>query len=166
MHLRGSTQEKVDPGPTAAEAAGRVLELSDVYLLTAASAGQDAVPGLRVVLDGEGMTVCRPDGSLAAGMQWPVISRLEARIRMATPEGDPGVVVEAEAQTRTHRFLVPTGDPNGLEREVDELAGAMVASRRRSRRRIVGRIVSVVSIVAIAVEIALIVLVATGFVAV
>jgi hypothetical protein len=164
MHTRGSTKEKVGEEPTSAEAAGRVLELTDVYLLTAASAGQDAVPGLRVVLDSEGLTVCKPDGSRAAGMQWSDISRLEARARMATPEGDPGVVVEADAQTRSHRFLVPTGDPNGLEREVDELAEALVTGPRRVRRQILGRIVSGVAIVAIAVEIALIVLVATGIV--
>ena len=118
-------------GISESEVARRVLELSDVYLLTAASAGHEAVPGLNVVLDGSGMTVRKPDGSVAAGLQWPAISRLDAHARMRTPSGSQGVVVEAVASTRTHRFLVPTGDPGGLEREVSEIAGALVTGRRR-----------------------------------
>ena len=149
-------------GLSESEVVRRVLELSDVYLLTAASAGHEAVPGLNVVLDGSGMTVRKPDGSVAAGLQWPAISRLDAHARMRTPSGCQGVVVEAVASTRTHRFLVPTGDPGGLEREVGELAGALVTGRRRLFGALFRRIVSGVALVMIGAEIALIVLVTTG----
>ena len=166
MRARGSTKERAEAGPRVADAGRRVLELSDVYLLTAASAGQDAVPGLRVVLDAVGLTVRKPDGDVAAAVSWVDISRLEARARMWTPTGEPGVVVEAEAEPRTHRFLVPTGDPEGLEREVVDLARALVAPPEQVRRSFFRRLVPGVALVTIAVEIALIVLLATGSVSI
>jgi hypothetical protein len=160
MRSRGATKERTAAGPT--EAGRRVLELSDVYLLTAASAGQDAVPGLRVVLDGVGLTVCKPDGDEAAAVRWDDMSRLETRARMRTPAGEQGVLVEAEAEPRTHRFLVPTADPEGLEREVGELAQALLAPPKRGRRGLLRRFVLGVALVTIAAEIALIVLLTTG----
>ena len=162
MRTRGATKERAGAEPTEAEAGRRVLELSDVYLLTAASAGQDALPGLRVVLDGAGLTVCKPDGEVAAAVGWDDMSRLETPARMWTPSGEQGVVVEAEAEPRTHRFLVPTADPEGLEREVGELAGALLAPPTQTRKGFFRRIVPGVALVTIAVEIALIVLLATG----
>ena len=103
------------------------LVLSDCYLLTAESGGNVAVPGLTVVLDGSGLTVRKPDGDIGAVVAWANISGLAASERMRTPAGNPGVIVEAVTPARTHRFVVPSDNPEGLEYEVDQLAGAAIA---------------------------------------
>ena len=106
---------------------GAPLVLSDVYLLTAESGGNVAVPGLTVVLDGSGLTVRKPDGAIGAVVAWADISGLVASKRIRTPAGHPGVIVEAVTATRTHRFVVPSDNPEGLEYEVTQLASAVVA---------------------------------------
>jgi len=102
------------------------LVLSDCYLLTAESGGNVAVPGLTVVLDGSGLTVRKPDGDIGAVVAWADISGLAASERMRTPAGNPGVIVEAVTPSRTHRFVVPSDNPEGLEYEVGQLAGAVI----------------------------------------
>jgi hypothetical protein len=96
--------------------------LSDVYLLTAESDGDVAVPGLTVVLDGSGLTVRKPDGAVGAVVTWADVSGLVANKRMRTPAGNPGVIIEAATASRTHRFVVPSDNPDGLEYEVMQLA--------------------------------------------
>ncbi len=103
------------------------LVLSDCYLLTAESGGNVAVPGLTVVLDGSGLTVRKPGGDVGAVVAWADISGLAASERMRTPAGNPGVIVEAVTPSRTHRFVVPSDNPEGLEYEVGQLAGAVMA---------------------------------------
>jgi len=103
------------------------LVLSDCYLLTAESGGNVAVPGLTVVLDRSGLTVRKPDGDIGAVVAWADISGLVASERMRTPAGHPGVIVEAVTPSRTHRFVVPSDNPEGLEYEVGQLAGAAIA---------------------------------------
>src|ERR1700722_16250528 len=107
---------------------GAPLVLSDVYLLTAESGGNVAVPGLTVVLDGSGLTVRKPDGAIGAVVAWADISGLVASKRIRTPAGHPGVIVEAVTATRTHRFVVPSDNPEGLEYEVTQLASAVVVA--------------------------------------
>jgi hypothetical protein len=117
-----------------------VLVLSDVYLLTAASDGRQAVAGLSLQIDDAGMTVRKPDGSVGARMAWSAISRLDASGRMRTPGGSPGVVVQAASADRTHRFLVPARDPAELERQIEDRAASTLVpklrdtARRRQRR--------------------------------
>jgi hypothetical protein len=140
------------------------LVLSDVYLLTAASGGEVAVPGLTVMFDGSGLTVRKPDGAQAAVVTWADVSGLVASKRMRTPAGHPGVIIEAATASRTHRFVVPSDNPDGLEYEVMQLATTMGAGRATSaptpkRRSTVLTGALVVLAVAI---IALGVLVATG----
>src|ERR1700722_1216304 len=106
---------------------GAPLVLSDVYLLTAESGGNVAVPGLTVVLDGCGLTVRKPDGDIGAVVAWADVSGLAATKRIRTPAGSPGVIVEAGTATRTHRFVVPSDNPEGLEYEVAQLATAVVS---------------------------------------
>ena len=117
----------------AAPPAGRSLVLSDVLLLTAESGGRVAVPGLSVIMDESSVTVRKPDGDVGAIVNWGDVSRLGVGGRMAAPLGDPidGVIVEAVTAERTHRFVVPTEDPDGLEREIAQLASAVVPRRRR-----------------------------------
>jgi hypothetical protein len=118
---------------------GRPLVLSDVYLLTAESDGDVAVPGLTVVLDASGLTVRKPDGAVGAVVTWADVSGLVANKRMRTPAGNPGVIIEAATASRTHRFVVPSDNPDGLEYEVMQLATTVPgrpappsAPRRRS----------------------------------
>jgi hypothetical protein len=109
------------------------LVLSDVYLLTAESDGSIAVPGLTVLLDGSGLTIRKPDGDIGAVVAWAEVSGLVANKRMRTPAGNPGVILEAHTASRTHRFVVPSENPDGLEYEVTQLASAVIAGLPHSR---------------------------------
>ncbi len=141
------------------------LVLSDVYLLTAESQGNTAVPGLSVLLDESGMKVRKPDGTTGAYVAWTDVSGLVAERRMRTPAGHPGVVIEAVTSSRTHQFLVPSDNPEGLEYEIAQLANAVVAagtsSRPSHKRRSLTLVRALVAVVVVA-GIALAVLAATG----
>lgn len=120
-----------------ASGAGPLL-LADVYLLTAESGGRTALPGLSLVLDPVGITVHRPDGTMAAVVAWSDMTGCNASRRMRTPAGQPGAVLEAVTGARAHRFLVPADDPDALERDVVHaaaVAGVGVAGSRPGRRR-------------------------------
>ncbi len=140
------------------------LVLSDVYLLTAESQGKTAVPGLTVQLDGSGLTVRKPDGTTGAFVAWSDVSGLVADRRMRTPAGSQGVILEAVTTSRTHRFVVPSDNPEGLRYEIAHLADTMVAASTGSRpggKPRSGVLVGALAVVIVAV-IALVVLVATG----
>jgi len=139
------------------------LVMEDVFLLTADGDEPMAVPRLALVLDRAGVVVRRPDGAVGATVPWSEVTTVSASGRMHTPEGGTGVVVEAVTASRVHRFLVPTGDSEGLERDVARVSRAM---SRRSKGT-VGRpspsrlLVAGLGVLVIAV-IALIVLFSTG----
>jgi len=124
-------QEPAPPGPS-----GAPFVVSDVYLLTADSNGQVAVPGLSLVIDATGLTVHRPDGVVAAVVAWSDMTELVASRRMRTPAGNPGIVVETTTASRSHRFVVPTDDPDSLERDFTRFAaeaGVGKGGRRAGR---------------------------------
>jgi hypothetical protein len=159
------TMNEPESQPASAPAlSGDSLVLSDVYLLTAESGGNTAVPGLTLVLDGSGLTVRRPDGAIGAVVAWTDALGLTASERMRTPAGSPGVIVQAVTASRTHRFLVPSDNPAGLEYEVTQLAETVTTenssppSGSRSRS---GVLTGALVVFALAI-IALGVLVATG----
>jgi hypothetical protein len=108
------------------------LTLSDVYLLTAYGQGEVAVPGLKVVVDPIGLTVIKPDGAVTAVLAWENLQSLRTGERMQLPSGTPTVVVEAASNGRTHRFGVPTDDPDGLETVIGDLATARQPSVERA----------------------------------
>lgn len=143
---------------------GGPLVLSDVYLLTAESGGSVAVPGLTVHVDTAALTVRKPDGTVGAVVAWTDVSGLAANKRMRTPAGSPGVIVEAMTASRTHRFVVPSDNPDGLEYELTRLAeagrsgGGAPLSRGKGRSGLLTGIL----LVAIVAVIALGVLLATG----
>ncbi len=122
-----TTNEPESPSASPPTRRGGPLVLSDVYLLTAESGGNVAVPGLTVVLDGSGLTVRKPDGGVGAVVAWADVSGLVANKRIRTPAGSPGVIVEAVTTSRTHRFVVPSDNPAGLEYEVTQLATEVVS---------------------------------------
>lgn len=105
------------------------LTLSDVYLLTTQNQADVAVPGLKVVIDPVGLTLVKPDGAVGVVLQWGKLRGLGTGERMQLPSGTPAVTVEAVSGSRTHRFAVPTDDPDGLEAVVDELAKSKGASK-------------------------------------
>ena len=151
--------------PTMAPPARRdgPLVLSDVYLLTAESRGNTAVPGLTVQLDESGLTVRKPDGTVGAFVAWTDVSGLVAERRIRTPAGSQGVVLEAMTTSRTHRFVVPSDNPEGLRYEISQFATTMIAPGSESRpgKRRFGVLAAVLTVAFVA-GITLAVLVATG----
>jgi hypothetical protein len=112
------------------------LSLRDVFLLTAESDGQQAVGGLALVVDHVGLTVVAPDGSTAKVLAWPELTSLRTNGRATAPGGGDAVLLEAASATRTHRFVVPTGDADDFEFTIAAITGVPDPdSRRRSRRR-------------------------------
>jgi len=113
-------------------AASDALSARDVYLLTTTeTGGRVAVPGLALTVDQLGLTVFKPDGTVAAVLAWEQLTGLAAAARTRTPAGRDAVVMEASTTSkRTHRFVVPTEDPAAFEAALAELA-----SRRQQRRR-------------------------------
>ena len=169
--MQGAPTTGTEWAPVAAapDGAGRALVLSDVLLLTAESGGRVAVPGLSVVLDETAVTVRKPDGAVGAVVPWNEVSRLGVGGRMPTPLGArgavvDGVIVEAVTAVKTHRFVVPTEDPEGLEREIAKLAAVVVPRRRGRSGPSRHRFVLVSVLVIVVVGIALGVLAATGVV--
>jgi hypothetical protein len=149
---------------TAPPVLGGPLLLSDVYLLTADSEGRIAVPGLTVLLDESGLTVRKPDGEIGAIVAWADVTTLVASMRMRTPAGSQGVVVEVVTPSRTHRFVVPTDDPLGLESMITHLADAVGTRGTRrvaGKKRLSGVLVGALTVVIVA-GIALAVLVGIG----
>ena len=120
---------KAEQGDAAAESADSSaeqvsLDFAGVYLLTAESDGQAAVPGLGVALDATGLTVRKPSGEISAVLAWAQLSSVSASGRMRTPVGRPGVVLEAGTAAKIHRFVVPSDDPDALEQDILRLAAA------------------------------------------
>jgi hypothetical protein len=156
-----------EPQPHVASAPslqGDPLVLCDVYLFTGESGADTAVPGLTVVLDGSGLTVRKPDGAVGAVVEWGEVVGITASRRMRTPAGSRGVVVEAQTPSRTHRFLVPSDNPDGLEYELSQLAGPAMADRpapASGAKPRSGVLVGALAVLALAI-IALGVLLATG----
>jgi hypothetical protein len=158
------TEDEVEALDAPEAPAGRPLLLSDVYLLTSENEAELAVPGLSVLFDASGLTVRKPDGAIGAVVPWDEVSGLGASRRIRTPAGNHGVIVEAVTSSGTHRFVVPSDNPDGLEYEVGRLAEALVpgaeAPSSVGKRRT--RVLAAALVVVIVAGIALAVLVATG----
>jgi hypothetical protein len=119
------------------------LTLSDVYLITRDASGEVALPHLGVVIDQLGMTVTKADGAVAAVFRWDDLQGLRTAELVETPNGGGALVVEVDSYIRTHRFVVPTDDPGGLEVVIAELAASRLPEhdtdvsfgRKRGRKR-------------------------------
>jgi hypothetical protein len=128
-HGRGRSRDTavVDPLP---------LTLRDIYLLTAESDGQLALPGLGLVIDGQGLTVFAPHGATAAALTWSELTVLRAAGRTTGPGGEDAVILEARSEQRTHRFVVPTDDAEAFEATIGVITGVPGTELpRRTRRR-------------------------------
>ena len=131
VQMTGDGARPVDAPAPAARPRGSLV-LPDVFLLKSSADGVRAVPHLALVLDPAGLNVLKPDGAPGALVPWNEVRKLTAAGRMRTPSGTPGVVVEAATAARTHRFLVPTDDTEGLQLDVTRAARSLA---RRSARR-------------------------------
>ena len=135
------------------------LEFAGVYLLTAESDGQAAVPGLTVALDTRGLTIRKPDGEVSTVIGWTQLSSVTAAGRMRTPVGRPGLVLEARTAAKVHRFVVPSDDPDALEQEIVRLDASAPRPRKRAgASRALAAVVAVIVVAGITVA----ALVATG----
>jgi len=123
------------------------LGLQPVYLITTDTSGEVAVPGLGLSIDELGVCVIKSDGSLVAVLPWDDIGELSATERTVTPEGDIAVIVEASTPLRTHRFVVPTDNPDGVEAALGELVRSREepASSRRVSPALLGVLFIVVA---------------------
>jgi hypothetical protein len=111
--------------------------LGDVYLLTAESGGQLAIPNLTIVIDQEGLSVLAPDGRIAATLTWSELLVLRTSGRLSAPGGEDAVLLLVASAQRTHQFAVPTSDPFELETTISDitgLPGPEPAPRSRRRR--------------------------------
>jgi hypothetical protein len=119
--------------PPAAISASSRLAMDPAYLLTMDATGEVALPGLGVQVDDVGLSVVKHDGTLVVVLPWDDLSALSTAGRTITPDGTPAVVVEAATRLRTHRFVVPSHDPAGLEAAVAEFGTARTGSADRRR---------------------------------
>ena len=128
-------EQKTEPSSPDEPSELGALSFEGVYLLTAESDSQAAVPGLNLEIDAEGITVRKPDGAVSAVMAWAQLSSVTARRRMRTPVGRLALVLEAATASKTHRFVVPAEDPEAVEREITRISGAGRSRARRDRPR-------------------------------
>jgi len=99
------------------------LELSDVYLLTEGPDGPAAVPGLRLGLDDQKVTLAKGDGTVVWSTPWENVAELATPERSKLPDGEDGVVlVVTPHQERAHRFVVPSESPPSLEATLESVA--------------------------------------------
>jgi hypothetical protein len=112
------------PKPSGARggAAGAVVPAKDV-----------AIGGMALVIDQLGITLLKPGGGVGAVLPWSDLTSVTARGPARTPDGEPALMIEAATAERSHRFLVATGDPDGLRAVVDEVVGARTRTRRGRR---------------------------------
>jgi hypothetical protein len=137
-HRRGRSPTSAVPPPVAEAVVDPLpLSLPDVYLLTSDSDGQQAVNGLTVVIDHDGLTVLAPHGATAAVLAWSALTILRVAGRTTAPGGEDALLLQASTATRSHRFIVPTTDTAGLEATIAEITGVppTETSPRRRRRR-------------------------------
>jgi hypothetical protein len=129
------------------------VSIGDAYLLTEDAGGPLAVPGLGLVVDQIGVTVLKPGGTVGAVIAWTEIVSVDASERSTTPGGTPALVLKVADTLKTHRFVLPSSDPEGLQHAISELAarsgvsGARRDGQRRLRPILVGAVVVVVAAV-------------------
>jgi len=111
------------------------LSLADVYLLTAESDGNEAVAGLTLVVDQDGLTVITPHGTTGARLTWSELTVLKTAGRTRAPGGEEAVVLEASGARRTHRFVVPTDDPGAFETTMAGITGVPPPDVPRKSRK-------------------------------
>lgn len=134
-HRRGRSTTSATRTPTVVTAT-LPLRLFDVYLLTAESDGQQAVGGLTLVVDQDGLTVTAPHGTIAARLPWSEVTVLKTAGRSRAPDGVEGVLLEVSGARGTHRFIIRGDDPVGLEATVATMTGkAGLDLPRRARKR-------------------------------
>jgi hypothetical protein len=134
-HRRGRSTTSAASAPTTT-VSPLPLSLADVYLLTAESEGREAVGGLTLVVDQDGLTVITPHRTTAARLTWSELTVLKTAGRTRAPGGEEAVLLEATGARRSHRFVVPTEDPLALEATMAEITGIPPpVPNRKSRRR-------------------------------
>ncbi|HVA05312.1 MAG TPA: hypothetical protein VNG12_01085 [Acidimicrobiales bacterium] len=97
--------------------------LPDVYLLTDTKNGRVAVPHLRLELTPGGITLAKENQELAWSAEWAGLSELSTAEHSVLPDGSEGVVlVVVEQSGREHRFVLPTGETDDVERRLRDVA--------------------------------------------
>jgi hypothetical protein len=97
--------------------------VSDVYLLTDGAHGRVAIPNLELRFVGAGVELARENGELAWRCAWSALDVLSTAGQSILPDGREGVVVVIiEHGGRQHRFVLPTQEPETVEREVHSRA--------------------------------------------
>jgi hypothetical protein len=108
-----------------AQEPGDTWTASDVYLLTNGSQGRVAIPHLEMRFVAAGVELTREDGEPAWRGTWDKLDVLTTAGQSILPDGRQGVVlVIIEHGGRQHRFVLPTTDPDDVQREVHARARA------------------------------------------
>ena len=105
--------------------------VSDVYLLTAGSAGSAgaegpvAVPDLRLTFSAHGLALDKADGEKVWDCDWTDLVEMSPVERSVLPAGREGVVmvVVERSRRRRHRFVLATDDVEATEARIRQQAG-------------------------------------------
>ena len=121
-----------------------------VYLLTKDADGQLAVPQLDLSLRPGGIELDKADGGVVWSRTWTELRALAPVQRSVLPDGTDGVVVdvvERGRRGRRHRFVVPSDDPDSLEKLLVRTARAHGLQIGGSRRNPVSHLLPAVVVV-------------------
>lgn len=145
------------PGAQQAVPVRAHLRFDGVYLLTSGPDGPTAVPGLHLALEDGGVTLAKGDGSPVWTAGWDQVAEVATPERSTLPDGTSGVVlVVTTRQDRSHRFVVPAGQPAALEAALGSLARSHgVAPPPPEPTQPVALVVGVIAVVAVVVAVLL-----------
>jgi hypothetical protein len=102
---------------------GETWEVPDVYLVTESKDGRIAVPHLQLAFVAGGIEVSKLNGAMAWQCNWSDLDELSTAEHSVLPDGNVGLVVlVAEHGGMEHRFIVPTDQPDEVERQVRAIA--------------------------------------------
>jgi len=131
---------------------GTKFQFGSVYLLTSGPDGPTAVPGLRIELGPQGLSLARADGARIWNARWDQVSEFATPERSVLPDHGHGVVLFVSTHDgRSHRFVLPSDEPAALESMLEHIArthGVHPIGARRTEPRVIvtGAIVIVVAV--------------------
>ncbi len=99
-------------GAVTGPADGGILHFGGTLVLTSSPLGPAAVPDLDLRVDQLGLHLARADGTPVWHAPWTRIRRLSTAEQAVLPSGGDAVVLAVDVEgDRTHRLVLPSGEP-------------------------------------------------------